>query len=95
MKCLDVLRATMPDGVSWTTPGGGPSVWIEFPRQVDLRQLQACLAERNVLIDLSEDWFLDTPHLHGTRIGYGLLPSHALQRGIEILAEELERLLGI
>ena len=40
-----------------------------------------------------EDWFLETPHLHGIRIGYGLLPPHELQRGIELLAEELENLM--
>lgn len=92
-QCLDALRETMPDGVSWTTPGGGPSVWIEFPRQVDLRQLQTRLAERDVLIGSSEAWSLGTPHLHGTRIGYGNLPPQKLRRGLEALAGELECLL--
>src|SRR6185436_6408641 len=37
--CLDALHELMPPGVRWTTPGGGPTLWLEVPRQIDVRAL--------------------------------------------------------
>ena len=81
----------MPQGVAWTTPGGGPSLWLEIPRQVDLRQLQERLARRDVIAYSSEGMFLGRPHLHGMRIGYGMLTPTELRRGLELLAEYLRQ----
>ena len=89
--CLQVLRHTMPEGVKWTTPGGGPSLWLEVPKEVDCEQLQTRLAKRQVTIHLSNASFFGTPHLNGFRIGYALLRPDDLQRGIEMVAEELHR----
>lgn len=89
--CLETLRQTMPEGVTWTTPGGGMSVWIEFPRHVDLQQVQMRLADRSVLMGSGDGYYLGECHLNGTRIGYGYLPPEALQRGLEVLAAELKR----
>ena len=81
----------MPEGVKWTTPGGGPSLWLEIPARVDCEKLCASLAVRQVVVRLSDDAFFGTPHLNGFRIGYALLSLENMQRGIEILAEELKR----
>ncbi|MGQ4807825.1 HTH-type transcriptional regulator NorG [Candidatus Entotheonellaceae bacterium PAL068K] len=91
--CLQVLRHTMPEGVKWTTPGGGPSLWLEVPKAVDCKQLRTRLAKRQVSIHLSKASFFGAPHLNGFRIGYALLAPDDLQWGIEIVAEELQRLL--
>jgi GntR family transcriptional regulator/MocR family aminotransferase len=91
--CLHVLRQTMPDGVKWTTPGGGPCLWLEIPQRVDREHLRARLAKRHVIVHLSDPAFFGKPHLNGLRIGYALLSPENMQRGLEIVAEELKRAL--
>jgi 2-aminoadipate transaminase len=87
--CLAFLEELMPDGVRWTTPGGGPSLWLELPPGVDLDALVARLAKDQVWVDPSTAAFLAEPHLHGLRIGYAYLPEPQLRRALELLASAL------
>lgn len=87
--CLDSLRELMPPGVRWTTPGGGPTLWVELPRSVDLEGLTARLAGRGVLIESRAHSFFGEPHLHGFQLSYAFSPEDRLRRGIETLAAEL------
>ena len=89
--CLQVLRQTMPEGVQWTTPGGGPSLWLEVPAGIDRDKIRTRLESKNVLVRFSDGAFFGTPHLHGFRIGYAQLTPHEMQRGLELLASELRR----
>ncbi len=90
-NCLDALRQTMPEAVKWTSPGGGPILWLEAPEGVDLETLSARLESKEVMINLSHEAFFGKPHLNGFRIGYAFIPTEKMQRGIEILAAELKR----
>ncbi len=87
--CLAALAETMPPGVRWTTPGGGPILWIDLPRAVDVEALARRLAARGVTIDPSTEPFHGEPHLHGFRLGYAFVPTATLRKGLEILADEL------
>jgi 2-aminoadipate transaminase len=88
--CLAALAELMPAGVRWTTPGGGSTLWLELPRSVELRRLEASLAARQVWIEtMSSSAFCGEPHLHGFRISYACAPVERLRRGLEILGEEL------
>jgi DNA-binding transcriptional MocR family regulator len=90
--CLRTLTAVMPEGVRWTTPGGGPTLWLELPRRIDLAILGARLADKNVSLATALDsWFFGEPHLHGTRIGYAHLPVALMQKGLDLLAREIRR----
>lgn len=84
--CLAALEALMPDDVRWTTPGGGPSLWLELPARVDLPTLVARLARDHVWADPCTTAFLGTPHLHGLRIGYAYLKEADLRRALELVA---------
>jgi 2-aminoadipate transaminase len=85
--CLELLRELMPDSVRWTKPGGGPILWLELPKKVDLSRLQATVGGGGVSINVdTKNWFFGTPHLHGTRIGFAFLPPESMRRGLEILA---------
>jgi 2-aminoadipate transaminase len=90
--CLAALEELMPDGVRWTTPGGGPTLWLELPRSVDLAALVARCAHHQVWIDPSAAAFVGEPHLHGLRIGYAYLSQEKLRRGLEVLASEIRTL---
>jgi DNA-binding transcriptional MocR family regulator len=92
--CLAALRDTMPDGVKWTTPGGGPCLWVELPEGVGRERLRHRLAGRQVLISLYDNAFFGRPHLNGFRLGYAMLSQDDMRRGIEILADVLHQEIG-
>jgi DNA-binding transcriptional MocR family regulator len=93
--CLELLRQSMPEGVRWTAPGGGPQLWVECPRSVDLPALAARLRERKVVLALSQQSFFGTPHLHGFKLGYAFLTPQEMERGIDPLSAELHRALAM
>jgi 2-aminoadipate transaminase len=93
--CLELLRQSMPEGVRWTAPGGGPQLWLEVPRSVDLQALAARLRERKVLLSLSDRAYFGVPHLHGFKLGYAFLNTEEMERGLTLLAAELRSALAM
>jgi DNA-binding transcriptional MocR family regulator len=91
--CLAALEDLMPDGVRWTRPGGGPTLWLDVPRSVDLDALEAHLARRGVIISKTSAAFLGDEHLHGFRVAYAYLNEEEMRRALTILADAL-RLAG-
>jgi len=89
--CLSTLRELMPASVRWTTPGGGPTLWLDVPRAIDMKKLRARMAARRVHLEDPSSAFYGAPHLHGFRIGYAYLPPHQLRPALEALAEEMQR----
>jgi GntR family transcriptional regulator/MocR family aminotransferase len=92
--CLEALRDLMPEEVRWTTPGGGPTLWLDFPRSVDLRALAATLLTRGIYIEDTSPAFFGEPHLNGFRVSYAYVPEPALRGALEIVATEAKRLLS-
>ena len=90
--CLEALDELMPDGVRWTHPGGGPTLWLDLPRRIDLTALEAHLARRGVHVSNSSAAFLGEPHLHGFRIAYAYLPEDRMRAALTILADALRGL---
>ncbi len=92
-RCLELLRERMPDGVRWTTPGGGPTLWLEVPKKISLERLRVRLQARGVNIESAADAFAGPfdgpPHLHGFRISYAFLPPDTLDRAIGLVSEAL------
>lgn len=92
-RCLDSLREHMPEGCRWTLPGGGPTLWLEVPRSVELSALSARMRERGVNIESTVDHFAQkhgaAPHLHGFRVSYAYCDEDKLSRAIAWLGEEL------
>jgi DNA-binding transcriptional MocR family regulator len=84
--CLAALDELMPAGVRWTRPGGGPTLWLEVPRGVDLGRLERDLAARGISIHDTRSAFLGEPHLHGFRIGFAYLPADQLRAGLSEVA---------
>ncbi len=89
--CLAALDELMPDGVTWTTPGGGPTLWLEIPKHLDLEALESHLARRNVAISNKSAAFLGDPHLHGFRVAYAWLAEHEMRSALTILADALRQ----
>lgn len=87
--CLEALHEQMPAGVRWTTPGGGPTLWLELPRAVPLPLLAERLAAQGIHVDLPGLCFLGRPHLHGFAVGYAYNPPERLGQGLAALGQEL------
>jgi len=92
--CLEVLRELMPGPVRWTTPGGGPTLWLDFPRSVNIPTLSRALLARGVFVEDADSAFFGEPHLNGFRVSYAYLGESDLRRGLEIVADEVRRVLG-
>jgi 2-aminoadipate transaminase len=90
--CLASLDELMPDGVRWTHPGGGPTLWLEVPRSVDLAALEAHLARRGIHISNSSAAFVGPAHLHGFRIAYAYLGEDEMRRALTITADAIRDL---
>lgn len=88
LHALEVLRALFsePD-VRFGTPGGGPTIWLELPRTIDLARLRADALAKKVAIEDASTHFIGPAHLHGFRVGYAFLAPEVLTRSLEIVAE--------
>jgi GntR family transcriptional regulator/MocR family aminotransferase len=93
-SCLGILREQMPEGVRWTLPGGGPTLWLEVPRRVNLARLRADLAERRIEIEAAESAFTGEPHLHGFRVSYAFVPPDRLSRALATVGDLLREALS-
>ena len=87
--CLGALRDTMPDDVRWTTPGGGPTLWLELPSDVDAADVRARLAAVGVLVDSPRRAFYGKPHLSGFRISYAFLSEATMRIALDRVAKVL------
>jgi 2-aminoadipate transaminase len=92
--CLDALRELMPEEVRFTTPGGGPTLWLDFPKRVSMATLAERLLTRGVFIEDTTPAFHGTPHLNGFRVSYAYVPPEKLRRVLELVATEAGRLLS-
>lgn len=90
--CLAALDELMPDDVRWTHPGGGPTLWLEIPRAIDLVALEAHLARRGVHVSNTSAAYVGPAHLHGFRVAYAYLPEDVMRRALTILADALQTL---
>jgi DNA-binding transcriptional MocR family regulator len=94
VRCVETLRELMPDEARWTMPGGGPTLWLDFPRELELEALRRAALARGVFVEDARAQFIGEPHLNGFRVSYAFLPEADLRRGLEVVAEEAKRLLA-
>ena len=80
----------MPDGVRWTRPGGGPTLWLELPRSIDLAGARGPpRAARRASSRTPRPRSSATAHLHGFRIAYAYLSEDEMRAALTILADAL------
>ena len=91
--CLAALDELMPDGVRWTRPGGGPTLWLELPRSIAYDAIEAHLARRGVHVSNASAAYVGEPHLHGFRIAYAYLPEDQMRSALTILGDSIRTLL--
>jgi GntR family transcriptional regulator/MocR family aminotransferase len=93
-RCLESLRELMPEEARWTTPGGGPTLWLDFPKGFDVPALARAVLARSVFVEDARPQFFGEPHLNGFRVSYAFVPETDLRHALEIVADEAKRLLS-
>jgi GntR family transcriptional regulator/MocR family aminotransferase len=72
---------------------GGTSFWVRGPETLDADKLGKRLADRSVLIEPGTPFFGDEPPpLNYFRIAYSSIGQDKIERGIEIIAEEIDKM---
>lgn len=89
--CLGLLRQFMPAEVKWTSPGGGPVLWLELPVAVDLDVLKKRLEDVGVVVQLSDDAYFGRSIRHGFKIGYAFLTTNEMEEALDKTAQEIQR----
>lgn len=90
-SCIEALSGFLPKEIRWTTPGGGPLLWLELPPEVNLAKLKEDMLSQNINIDLCVDSFFGERHLHGIKIGFVFLSSEIMKNCILILGEQIRK----
>lgn len=91
--CLKLLSNLMPEEVRWTTPGGGPSLWLNLPSSISLQELKSLLSAKSIHVQNTDNCFSGEPHLHGIRLGYASISTSVLEEALSILSGTLKSML--
>ena len=75
-----------------TPTKGGTSFWLTGPKGFDATELGEHLRSRGVLIDIGERFSLQKDK-RSFRLGFAFVPLKKLEEGIQIIAEEVKRML--
>ncbi len=81
----DALRSSMPDGVTFTVPDGGFSLWVQLPSGSSAIQVYLRALEQGVTIYPGPAHDIDGRYLNCFRLCYGWPSPDEIRRGVEIL----------
>lgn len=83
----EALEKHMPDGVTWTHPEGGMSLWVSLPPGFDAGELLIHARERGILFVPGRYFYLQHPQPNTLRLGFPSVDEARTARGIQTLAE--------
>ena len=83
----EALEKHMPNGVTWTRPEGGMSLWVSLPPGFDAGELLIHARERGILFVPGRYFYLQHPRPNTLRLGFSSVDEALIARGIQTLAE--------
>jgi 2-aminoadipate transaminase len=86
----EALAKHMPEGMAWSRPEGGLSVWVTLPTGVDAAELLIHLRERGVIFVPGRFFYFQHPQPNALRLSFAALDEKQIVRGIQSLAELLK-----
>jgi 2-aminoadipate transaminase len=81
------LGRFMPEGVAWTAPDGGMSVWVTLPAGLDAGELLIHLRERGVFFIPGRAFYFQNPRANTLRLGFAGVNERQIAKGVETLSE--------
>ncbi|MGH9774996.1 MAG: PLP-dependent aminotransferase family protein [Candidatus Acidiferrales bacterium] len=92
MEALEAsLEKHMPEGVTWTRPRGGMSLWVTLPAGFDATELLIHVRERGVLFVPGRYFYFQNPQPNTLRLGFASVDEKRIEKGIATLG----RLIGV
>ena len=85
----DALSAHMPDGATWTEPGGGFYVWLTAPDGVDTVALTAAARARKVAYVPGRPFYPGDAGTAQIRLAYSRVTDHLIDEGVRRIGEVL------
>jgi 2-aminoadipate transaminase len=85
----EALERHMPEGVRWTRPQGGMSIWVTLPSGLDASELLIHVRERGVLFAPGRFFYFQHPQPNTLRLGFSALDERKIARGVAALGELL------
>ena len=90
---LLALNDLMPDGVSWTRPTGGFSLWVTLPQGYSSVALLISLLDKGVNMAPGPIFDMNQGFVNAFRLGWAWTDLSDIQKGMELLAEAVKELL--
>jgi 2-aminoadipate transaminase len=81
------LGKFMPEGVTWTAPHGGMSVWVTLPAGLDAGELLIHVRERGVFFIPGRAFYFQNPRPNTLRLGFAGVTERQIAKGVETLGE--------
>ena len=86
---LAALEAQMPEGASWTRPGGGFFIWLTLPPPLRAAEVAARARESDLLIPVGDPFFAEAPTGQHLRLAFSYVTPVKIKEGIQTLARVL------
>jgi len=91
---LNALETHMPEGVSWSRPGGGFFIWITVPSFIDTARLSEQAADHGVIFFPGHWFYPNRDRFNGIRLSYSTVPENRIVEGIRRLGETIREYPG-
>jgi len=85
---LSALKQYMPDGVTWTYPGGGFFIWVTLPEQISAQAVKQAALQQGVNVAAGEGYFVNSADgAHNLRLAFSFAPLPDIEAAIKILGD--------
>ncbi|NNF06969.1 MAG: PLP-dependent aminotransferase family protein [Candidatus Eisenbacteria bacterium] len=89
-QLLQSLEKRMPEGCSWSRPGGGMSLLVSLPSHLRADRVLEITADQGVLFSPGSWFFVNRGH-HHLRLCFGSVPVEQIDTGVKVLADAVKR----
>lgn len=88
---LDALRDLMPEGTTWTRPGGGLFVWVTLPDGLDSKAMMPRAIAARVAYVPGTGFYADGTGSGHMRLNFSFPPPERIREGVRRLAGVMEQ----